>query len=122
MNFLMKSPISNEHFQIHSQHVSIVQENHYKSEGSNECVPCQCYAAGSMNSSCSDDGQCHCRVGVIGRACDACANLYAEVAPNAGCEGIFYVDDLIVGWSSSMNIKNVDQVAIVTVSGHCLNG
>ncbi|KOB74665.1 Protocadherin-like wing polarity protein stan, partial [Operophtera brumata] len=54
-----------------------------------ECVPCHCYAAGSMNSSCGDDGQCHCRAGVIGRACDACANVYAEVAPNAGCEVVY---------------------------------
>lgn len=75
------------------------QENHYKTIGSDECVPCQCYAAGSMNSSCGDDGQCHCRAGVIGRACDACANVYAEVAPNAGCEGTGLIRVKLLSWS-----------------------
>uniref|UniRef100_A0A2A4J5X8 Protocadherin-like wing polarity protein stan n=1 Tax=Heliothis virescens TaxID=7102 RepID=A0A2A4J5X8_HELVI len=65
------------------------KENHYKPEGSSECLPCQCYAMGSANSSCAAAGQCHCRAGVIGRACDACANLYAEVAPNSGCEVVY---------------------------------
>ncbi|KAJ8731807.1 hypothetical protein PYW08_014537 [Mythimna loreyi] len=66
------------------------KENHYKPEGSSECLPCQCYAAGSANSSCEAlSGQCHCRAGVIGRACDSCANLYAEVAPNTGCEVVY---------------------------------
>ncbi|KAI5643827.1 hypothetical protein NE865_04223 [Phthorimaea operculella] len=68
------------------------KENHYKLPGSDECLPCQCYAAGSVNSSCeASSGQCYCRGGVIGRACDACANLYAEVAPSIGCEGIVAV-------------------------------
>ncbi|XP_013196318.2 protocadherin-like wing polarity protein stan [Amyelois transitella] len=66
------------------------KENHYKPEGSELCLPCQCYAAGSLNSSCETfTGQCHCRDGVIGRACDACANAYAEVAPNNGCEVVY---------------------------------
>ncbi|KAI8429178.1 hypothetical protein MSG28_007715 [Choristoneura fumiferana] len=64
------------------------KENHYKLPGETECLPCLCYAAGSVNSSCeATTGQCYCRGGVIGRACDSCANLYAEVKPNAGCEG-----------------------------------
>ncbi|KAF9822527.1 hypothetical protein SFRURICE_010278 [Spodoptera frugiperda] len=66
------------------------KENHYKPEGSEDCLPCQCYAAGSVNSSCEAlTGQCYCRAGVIGRACDSCANLYAEVAPNTGCEVVY---------------------------------
>ncbi|KAJ2938245.1 hypothetical protein O0L34_g17587 [Tuta absoluta] len=66
------------------------KENHYKLAGSAECLPCQCYAAGSVNSSCeAHSGQCYCRGGVIGRACDSCANLYAEVAPSAGCEVVY---------------------------------
>ncbi|XP_026739662.1 protocadherin-like wing polarity protein stan [Trichoplusia ni] len=66
------------------------KENHYKPEGSEDCLPCQCYAAGSLNSSCEiSTGQCYCRSGVIGRACDSCANLYAEVAPNTGCEVVY---------------------------------
>nr|XP_049702759.1 protocadherin-like wing polarity protein stan isoform X2 [Helicoverpa armigera] len=66
------------------------KENHYKPEGSSDCLPCQCYAMGSANSSCASvSGQCHCRAGVIGRACDACANLYAEVAPSSGCEVVY---------------------------------
>ncbi|XP_037874856.1 protocadherin-like wing polarity protein stan [Bombyx mori] len=66
------------------------KENHYKPEGTAECLPCQCYAAGSENSSCeAATGQCHCRPGVIGRACDACANAYAEVTPNSGCEVVY---------------------------------
>ncbi|KAH9644921.1 hypothetical protein HF086_014409 [Spodoptera exigua] len=65
-------------------------ENHYKPEGSEDCLPCQCYAAGSVNSSCEVlSGQCYCHAGVIGRACDSCANLYAEVAPNTGCEVVY---------------------------------
>jgi hypothetical protein len=31
-------------------------------------------------------GQCKCRPGVIGRRCDSCPNLFAEVTLN-GCEG-----------------------------------
>ncbi|XP_041976162.1 protocadherin-like wing polarity protein stan isoform X2 [Aricia agestis] len=66
------------------------KENHYRLPGSEDCLPCQCYAAGSYNSSCEAlTGQCHCRSGVIGRACDSCANLYAEVTPNAGCKVVY---------------------------------
>ncbi|CAK1552868.1 unnamed protein product [Leptosia nina] len=66
------------------------KENHYKPEGSADCIPCQCYAAGSVNSSCASvSGQCYCRSGVIGRACDSCANIYAEVTPNAGCKVVY---------------------------------
>ncbi|CAF4901464.1 unnamed protein product [Pieris macdunnoughi] len=66
------------------------KENHYKPEGSEDCVPCQCYAAGSVNSSCASlTGQCNCRSGVIGRACDSCANIYAEVTPNTGCKVVY---------------------------------
>ncbi|XP_050681661.1 protocadherin-like wing polarity protein stan isoform X2 [Leptidea sinapis] len=65
------------------------KENHYKPEGSSDCIPCQCYAAGSVNSSCDiTTGQCYCRSGVIGRACDSCANLYAEVTPSA-CKVVY---------------------------------
>ncbi|XP_045488378.1 protocadherin-like wing polarity protein stan isoform X3 [Pieris rapae] len=66
------------------------KENHYKPEGSEDCVPCQCYAAGSVNSTCASlTGQCNCRSGVIGRACDSCANIYAEVTPNTGCKVVY---------------------------------
>ncbi|CAH2075509.1 unnamed protein product, partial [Iphiclides podalirius] len=66
------------------------KENHYKPPDVEECLPCQCYAAGSLNSSCEDTtGQCHCRSGVIGRACDSCSNVYAEVTPNTGCKVIY---------------------------------
>ena len=35
-------------------------------------------------------GQCKCRPGVIGRRCDSCPNLFAEVTLN-GCEGKKYI-------------------------------
>lgn len=63
------------------------QENHYQPVGSEECLPCNCYATGSFDSSCDAvTGQCNCRTGVIGRACDSCPNPYAEVTLR-GCEG-----------------------------------
>ncbi|OWR45133.1 cadherin [Danaus plexippus plexippus] len=66
------------------------KENHYQPVGSEECIPCQCYPAGSINGSCElSSGQCYCRNGVIGRACDSCANVYAEVTPNAGCKVVY---------------------------------
>ncbi|CAH2107056.1 unnamed protein product [Euphydryas editha] len=65
------------------------KENHYQPAGSEQCIPCQCYAAGSLNGSCAASGQCYCRSGVIGRACDSCANLYAEVTPIAGCKVVY---------------------------------
>ncbi|XP_045493580.1 protocadherin-like wing polarity protein stan [Colias croceus] len=65
------------------------KDNHYRPEGSSACIPCQCYAAGSANSSCGARGQCACRRGVIGRACDSCDNVYAEVTPNAGCMVVY---------------------------------
>lgn len=65
------------------------KENHYKPPGSDICIPCGCYAMGSGNSSCSmNSGQCYCRAGVIGRACDHCAHVYAEVDPN-GCQVVY---------------------------------
>ncbi|XP_026490100.2 protocadherin-like wing polarity protein stan isoform X1 [Vanessa tameamea] len=65
------------------------KENHYQAAGSEQCTPCQCYAAGSLNGSCARSGQCYCRSGVIGRACDSCANVYAEVTPSAGCKVVY---------------------------------
>ncbi|XP_050342751.1 protocadherin-like wing polarity protein stan [Nymphalis io] len=65
------------------------KENHYQAAGSEQCTPCQCYAAGSLNGSCARSGQCYCRRGVIGRACDSCANVYAEVTPSAGCKVVY---------------------------------
>ncbi|KAG7299924.1 hypothetical protein JYU34_016949 [Plutella xylostella] len=65
------------------------KENHYKPADSSVCLPCACYPAGSNNSSCDPlTGQCHCRSGVIGRACDRCAHVYAEVVPS-GCEVVY---------------------------------
>ncbi|GBP48921.1 Protocadherin-like wing polarity protein stan [Eumeta japonica] len=66
------------------------KDNHYKPLGSSECLPCQCYSVGAMNSSCEPvTGQCNCRRGVIGRACDSCANVYAELTTQHGCEVIY---------------------------------
>ncbi|KAG8278058.1 Cadherin EGF LAG seven-pass G-type receptor 2 [Homalodisca vitripennis] len=65
------------------------QENHYQPEGSEECLACDCYTTGSFDSSCdSATGQCNCRNGVIGRACDSCPNPYAEVTLR-GCEVVY---------------------------------
>ncbi|XP_059052501.1 protocadherin-like wing polarity protein stan [Achroia grisella] len=66
------------------------KENHYRPAGSAACVPCACYAAGAAGGACAaSGGQCACRAGVVGRACDACANLYAEVAAGLGCQVVY---------------------------------
>lgn len=63
------------------------QENHYRPPGSPTCLLCDCYPTGSLSRVCdSEDGQCPCKPGVIGRQCDRCDNPFAEVTTN-GCEG-----------------------------------
>lgn len=63
------------------------QDNHYRPEGSDGCLLCDCYPLGSLSRACDrDSGQCQCKPGVIGRQCDRCDNPFAEVSAN-GCEG-----------------------------------
>lgn len=63
------------------------QDNHYRPEGSDTCLLCDCYPVGSFSRACErQSGQCQCKPGVIGRQCDRCDNPFAEVSPN-GCEG-----------------------------------
>ncbi|KAG8227385.1 hypothetical protein J437_LFUL000393, partial [Ladona fulva] len=67
----------------------IFQENHFQQEGSDRCYDCSCYPTGSFGSKCDPvTGQCKCRMGVIGRRCDACPNPYAEVTLR-GCEVVY---------------------------------
>lgn len=64
-----------------------LQDNHYRPEGSDGCLLCDCYPLGSFSRACErDSGQCQCKPGVIGRQCDRCDNPFAEVSAN-GCEG-----------------------------------
>lgn len=64
-----------------------IQDNHYRPEGSDDCLLCECYPLGSFSRACDrDSGQCQCKPGVIGRQCDRCDNPFAEVSAN-GCEG-----------------------------------
>lgn len=65
----------------------LLQDNHYRPEGSPGCLLCDCYPLGSFSRACERDrGQCQCKPGVIGRQCDRCDNPFAEVSAN-GCEG-----------------------------------
>lgn len=67
---------------------SLFQEHHYQPLNTSKCTPCQCYSVGSFGGACDIlSGQCNCRPGVIGRACDSCSNPYAEVT-SEGCQGI----------------------------------
>ena len=67
--------------------VTRLQDNHYRPEGSESCLLCDCYPIGSFSRACDrESGQCQCKPGVIGRQCDRCDNPFAEVSPN-GCEG-----------------------------------
>ncbi|XP_045034928.1 protocadherin-like wing polarity protein stan isoform X2 [Daphnia magna] len=67
----------------------VCQENHYQPVNEEECLDCNCYLTGSFGSKCDAlTGQCKCRPGVIGRRCDSCPNLFAEVTLN-GCEVIY---------------------------------
>lgn len=66
----------------------ICKAKHYQPEGSDRCIPCDCYDVGSLfkTIACNQTtGQCDCRPSVIGRRCDTCASPVAEVTPR-GCE------------------------------------
>ena len=66
---------------------SCFQDNHYRPDGSDTCLLCDCYPVGSFSRACDrETGQCQCKPGVIGTQCDHCDNPFAEVSPN-GCEG-----------------------------------
>ena len=43
------------------------------------CVPCRCEPIGSLSLSCSNDGQCNCVAGVLGRRCNKCSSASAEI-------------------------------------------
>ncbi|CAH1784160.1 unnamed protein product [Owenia fusiformis] len=59
--------------------------NHYRPSGSDTCFPCDCYWRGSDGRSCDPvTGQCLCKAGVIGRRCDTCSSVHAEVT-SSGC-------------------------------------
>lgn len=54
-------------------------------------VACNCNSTGTvLNTQCINDefGQCDCKSGVMGRACDACMKQYAEFGIN-GCKRKF---------------------------------
>ena len=52
-----------------------------------ECLPCDCDTAGSIQSSCTNDGRCSCKQFVTGRKCDACMDgfMFLEVDNPQGC-------------------------------------
>lgn len=64
--------------------------NHYQPSSSyDQCLPCDCYSVGSLKETCAPTtGQCECRPGVVGRRCDSCSSLYAEVTQR-GCNVIY---------------------------------
>lgn len=65
------------------------KENHYQPVNETACLPCDCYSIGSFGGQCNLlTGQCECREGVIGRRCDSCSNIYAEVTLK-GCEVVY---------------------------------
>lgn len=67
--------------------IFFLQENHFQPLDTDYCFDCECYATGSYGNQCDPiTGQCRCRNGVIGRRCDSCPNVYAEVTLR-GCEG-----------------------------------
>ncbi|XP_025106932.1 cadherin EGF LAG seven-pass G-type receptor 2-like isoform X2 [Pomacea canaliculata] len=56
------------------------KELHYQPSGEDKCYPCDCYPEGSVNQSCHPyTGQCSCQEGVIGRRCDQCDSIFAEI-------------------------------------------
>lgn len=63
---------------------------HFKPQGSDFCLACDCYGDGSLGLTCNQTttGQCKCRPGVVGRRCDTCSSPYAEVTLR-GCEVIY---------------------------------
>lgn len=84
------------------------QDNHYRPEGSDTCLLCDCYPVGSFSRACErESGQCQCKAGVIGRQCDRCDNPFAEVSPN-GCEGgrvfffLFFFFRIIGFWKQDL--------------------
>ena len=51
----------------------VCQDGFYpNSSSSGACMPCGCSEEGSLNSTCSDNGQCYCNGFTSGRTCSAC--------------------------------------------------
>lgn len=58
-------------------------------------------------------GQCKCRPGVIGRRCDSCPNLFAEVTLN-GCEGKNIFSVVLICMRSSFSFLSKHTAAFCT--------
>ena len=75
------------------------------------CLKCECNPQGSRDSICNaTTGQCNCYQGILGRACDQCAERHAVkdglcIPCNVDCTGeLFEVIDQVENQIQSMNI------------------
>uniref|UniRef100_H2Z3S5 Laminin subunit gamma-1 n=1 Tax=Ciona savignyi TaxID=51511 RepID=H2Z3S5_CIOSA len=65
-------------------HCELCLPHHYRDPSTNRCVACRCNEIGSTSQQCNVDGQCSCKPGVGGAACDRCMNGFYGLS-EAGC-------------------------------------
>uniref|UniRef100_A0A8C4X7A7 Laminin, alpha 1 n=1 Tax=Erpetoichthys calabaricus TaxID=27687 RepID=A0A8C4X7A7_ERPCA len=58
------------------------------------CQPCKCNLTGSLTEECSDEGQCHCILGVAGEKCDRCAHGFYNFQDD-GCTRKFIITNCL---------------------------
>ena len=66
------------------------QDGFYPDSLTTTCLPCHCSEDGSFSTSCDEDGQCDCKMGVAGKKCDRCEVGYWGYS-NTGCSGESYI-------------------------------
>ncbi|XP_046355288.2 cadherin EGF LAG seven-pass G-type receptor 1-like isoform X1 [Haliotis rufescens] len=68
----------------------ICKANHYRPAGSEVCYPCNCYHLGASGATCHPvTGQCTCKSGIVGRRCDQCPSIFAEIREDEGCHVVY---------------------------------
>jgi hypothetical protein len=67
------------------QHCQDCIFGYYRSEGSNECIDCQCNKLGSKSEQCNPFGKCECKPGVTGLKCNQCLPYHYGLS-STGCK------------------------------------
>ncbi|XP_069774751.1 laminin subunit gamma-3-like isoform X2 [Narcine bancroftii] len=83
-------------------HCEKCEENFYRKHDTESCKPCNCSLMGSLSLQCNQNGDCICKVMVMGKKCDQCQPGYHSLS-EGGCRQCSCLPEGSVGDCSPIN-------------------